>query len=98
MTKIMATPKTDTRNTLIWMESHYRWALRDLSQELQLRHLKTNGQNPINHFVKTAGYVILKQDIVYKFVIRDKNGDIFKTIDNILENDGRERCTFRQRR
>ena len=28
--------------------------------------------------------VILKQDIVYKFVIRDKNGDIFKTIDNIV--------------
>src|SRR5690554_5784943 len=28
--------------------------------------------------------VILKQDIVYKFVIRDRNGDIFKTIDNIV--------------
>src|SRR5690554_55778 len=28
--------------------------------------------------------VILRQDIVYKFVIRDRNGDIFKTIDNIV--------------
>src|SRR5690554_113754 len=28
--------------------------------------------------------VILRQDIVYKFIIRDKNGDIFKTIDNIV--------------
>ena len=30
--------------------------------------------------------VILKQDIVYKFVIRDRNGDIFKTIDNIISS------------
>ena len=28
--------------------------------------------------------IILRQDTVYKFIIRDKNGDIFKTIDNIV--------------
>lgn len=28
--------------------------------------------------------VVLRQDTVYKFIIRDKNGDIFKTIDNVV--------------
>ena len=30
--------------------------------------------------------IILRQDTVYKFIIRDKNGDIFKTIDNIISS------------
>lgn len=44
------------------------------------------GQNPhkITLDVNGGATVILKQDIVYKFIIRDKNGDIFKTIDNIV--------------
>ena len=44
------------------------------------------GQNPAVITLDENGgaTVILKQDIVYKFIIRDKNGDIFKTIDNIV--------------
>ena len=44
------------------------------------------GQNPHKIILDENGgaTVILKRDIVYKFIIRDKNGDIFKTIDNIV--------------
>ena len=44
------------------------------------------GQNPHKITLDENGgaTIILKQDIVYKFIIRDKNGDIFKTIDNIV--------------
>ena len=44
------------------------------------------GQNPHKITLDENGgaTVILRQDTVYKFVIRDKNGDIFKTIDNIV--------------
>ena len=46
------------------------------------------GQNPAVITLDENGgaTVILKQDIVYKFIIRDKNGDIFKTIDNIISS------------
>ena len=46
------------------------------------------GQNPAVITLDENGgaTIILKQDIVYKFIIRDKNGDIFKTIDNIISS------------
>ena len=46
------------------------------------------GQNPAVITLDENGgaTVILKQDIVYKFIIRDKNGDIFKTIDNVISS------------
>ena len=46
------------------------------------------GQNPHKITLDENGgaTVVLRQDTVYKFIIRDKNGDIFKTIDNIISS------------
>src|SRR5690554_8125256 len=46
------------------------------------------GQNPHKITLDENGgaTVILKQDMVYKFVIRDRNGDIFNTIANIISS------------
>ena len=46
------------------------------------------GQNPHKITLDENGgaTIILRQDTVYKFIIRDKNGDIFKTIDNIISS------------
>lgn len=46
------------------------------------------GRNPHKITLDENGgaTIILRQDTVYKFIIRDKNGDIFKTIDNIISS------------